>query len=215
LILESDFYQSGTQSIPTIVGAAISSGTVGAVTSSPNHPGVIYLRDSTTANGGYRYMTDVAAFLIAGGEKALFTFQTRGVRSTATARMGFQDSTSATAPTDGIWFEIVNNGTTSTLTARCKNNAGPSSADEAYTLTTNTWYTAVLEVNAAATSVNFKLYNDAGSVLWEKDITGNIPTAGGRECGFGIIAGESTTDAAADIIHIDYLRMEINRTLVR
>lgn len=216
LILESDFYQAGTASVPTLTGAAISSGSIGAVTSTPDHPGVVYLRDSTTANGGYRFMTDVTAFRIAGGEKALFTFQTRGARSTASARLGFQDSTAInTAPTDGVWFEIVNDGTNSTLTARCKNNAGPSSADAAYTMALNTWYTAILEVNADATSVNFKLINDAGTVLWEKNITGNIPTAAGRETGFGIIAGETSTDAAADIIHLDYVRMEINRTLTR
>ena len=215
LVLESDFFQSGTQCIPSLLGAAISSGTVGMVTGSINHPGVVYLRDSTTVNGGYRFTTDIAAFTLSGGEKAVLVFQTRGVRATATFRFGFQDSAAITAPTDGAWLEIVNNGTISTLIGRCKNNAGPSNTSDSYTMTTNTWYTAIIEVNADATSVSFKLFAENGTELWSRDVTGNIPNIAGRETGFGVLAAESTTDAAADIVHLDYIRLEIARVLAR
>jgi hypothetical protein len=79
----------------------------------------------------------------------------------------------------------------------------------------NTWYTGIIEVNAAGTLVTFSLVNDAETVLWTDTVNANIPTAAGRETGFGVIAGETSVDAAADIIHLDYLRMEINRTLTR
>lgn len=215
-IIESDFYSANANSAcPGLLGAATSSGTCAVVASDANHPGVVYLRDSTTANGNYRFMSEISAFRLAGGEKALFTFQTRGVRSTATARMGWQDATAITAPTDGVWFEVVNNGTISTLVGRAKNNAGPSTTASAYTMALNTWYTGVIELNAAGTLVTFSLFDDAGTSLWTDTVAANIPTASGRETGFGVLAGESTTDAAADIIHLDYLRMEINRVLTR
>lgn len=216
-IIESDFFSTNVSAAcPGLLGAALSSGTVGAVSGSANHPGVIYLRDSTTANGGYRFMTEVTSFLIAGGEKSIFTFQARGVRSTASFRLGWQDSTAIqTAPTDGIWLEGVGNGTNVILTGKCKNNAGPTNTASTYTLSSNTWVTAVIDVNSDASQVSFYLYNDSGTLLWSDTVSANIPKASGRETGFGVIVGETTTDAAAHIIHLDYLRMEINRTLTR
>ena len=184
--------------------------------SEPNHPGVIYLRDSTTANGNYRFMSEISAFRITGGEKAIFVFKPRGIRTAESFRMGWQDSTAVqTQPTDGVWLQSVSNGSTVTILGRCKNNAGPTDTLDAYTLNTSNWYCGVIEVNSAATLVTFTIYSEAGAQLWQRTVNANIPTAAGRETGFGIIAGETSTDAAADILHIDYLRMEINRALIR
>jgi len=185
------------------------------VASTANHPGVLYLRDSTTANGGFRFMTEVSSFKISGGETATFVFQARSARAASSFRLGFQDSTAIqTQPTDGVWLEGVGNGTNVNFFGRCKNNAGPSTTP-VYTMSLNTWYTGKITVNADATLATFTLYAENGTQLWQETLSNNIPSATGRETGFGIIAGETSTDAAADILYIDYLKMEINRVLIR
>jgi len=217
VLLESDFYTvSVTAACKGLLGAAQSSGTAAAIAGDANHPGVISMSDSTTANGGYRFMTDTSAFRIAGGERFNIIFKIFGVRAGQQLRMGFMDSTaSQTQPTDGVWFQTVSNGSTTTILGRCKNNAGPSDTSGAYTLTAASWYEAECIINSNATSVTFNLYDSSNALVWTRDVTGNIPTAAGRETGFGIICGESTTDAAAVICHIDYVRLEIVRTLTR
>jgi hypothetical protein len=216
VFIESDFVDPSTDAVPGLLGVAISSGTIGAVTGDANHPGVIYLRDSTTANGGYRIMTsNTSAFLIAGGEFCEFIFQARNARVAASFRLGWQDSTAInTQPTDGIWFQSTGDATNVTLFGRCKNNAGPADTS-AYQLSLNTWYRARIDVNDGATLVTFTIYSSTGTQLWQQTQANNIPKVAGRETGFGVIAGETSTDAAADIIHLDYIAMGITRTLTR
>jgi hypothetical protein len=216
VVIESDFFDSAAYAVPGLFGVATSSGTVGGVAGTADHPGVIYLRDSTTENGGYRFMTPSAsAFLLAGGERAELIFQARSARATASARFGWQDSTAInTQPTDGAWVEITGDGTAAVILGRCKNNAGPSSTGT-YTLGLNTWFRVVIEVNADATAVVFTLYSESGTQLWQSSVNANIPVVAGRETGFGLIVGETSTDAAADILHVDYMNMTISRALTR
>lgn len=215
-VIESDFYDASTSAIPGILGVAISSGTIGAVAADSNHPGVVYLRDSTTANGGYRLLTHASAFRLTGGEVSEFIFKPVSVRAAGSFRLGFQDSTAInTAPTDGSWLEAVGNGTGIVLTGKTNNNTGAVSTGTTYTMTANTWYHAKITVNSDATLVTFSLYSSSGTLLWEQTLNTKIPTASGRETGWGIIAGETSTDAAADIVHLDYAALYINRTLTR
>jgi hypothetical protein len=216
VIIESDCCSANIAGIPGLLGAAQSSGTSSGEVGNANHPGVINLLDSTTGNGGYRYMTDTSAFLIAGGENSVFVFKPRGVRAGESFRLGFQDSTAIqTQPTDGVWFQYTANGTTGTILGRCKNNAGPTDTNTSYNTTVNTWYVGTIDINAVASLVTFTIYDAAGAVLWTNTVSGNIPKAAGRECGWGMIAGETSTDAAAIILSMDYLRLEIVRDLVR
>jgi hypothetical protein len=46
-------------------------------------------------------------------------------------------------------------------------------------------------------------------------LTQGIPVGVGRETGFGVIAGESTTDAAKPIVSLDYIELIMNRTISR
>lgn len=212
--IDEDFVSSNASVLDKILGAAVSSGTIAAVNGTANHPGVVALRDSTTANGGYRIMTDVNALVLGGGEKAVFVFQDRntGARATASFRMGFQDSTAIqTQPTDGVWLNVAGG----IIKGQCKNNAGPTDTASTFTLTANTWYTGIIEVGAGATAATFTLLSEAGAVLWQATVSANVPNAAGRETGFGVIAGETSTDAAADIMWLDYIGLEINRVFVR
>jgi hypothetical protein len=216
VLIESDLHNvNASSACQGLLGAALSSGTAAAATGDANHPGVITMSDSTTANGGYRFMTDTSAFLIAGGEEYNFIIYSNGVRSGQSFRLGFMDSTAIqTQPTDGVWFQSTSNGSTTTLLGRCKNNAGPSDTGTAYTLTANTWYRCRCVINSNATLVTFTIYNNTGQV-WQQTVSSNIPTAAGRETGFGIICGETSTDAAAVIVGWDYVKLEIVRSINR
>jgi hypothetical protein len=214
LVLETDFYNVTSPFSQGLTGAATSSGAIQQRAGEPNHPGIVALRDSTTANGGYRVMTDVAAFRIAGGEKYVCSFQVRSARAGITSYMGFFDSTSIAAPADAACFVITANGTVITMTGRTRANNTATNTFVTFNPTINAWYTAVIEVNSAATSCNFSIFNESGTNVYNENLA-NLPTAAGRETGAGVAAYESTTDAAADILHLDYLRIEINRTLTR
>jgi len=215
LVMETDFFNTTSPFSQGLTGTAVSSGTIVQVAAEPNHPGVIELRDSTTAGGGYRIMTDGGAFRLGGGEKFVCTFQMRGVRSTAVCRIGFQDSASATAPFDGVYFNIVGNGTTLTATGSCRNNNTETATASTFAPANNTWYTCVIELNSNATLATFTIFNESGTQQFNDTVATNIPTASGRETGAGVYIGESTTDAVAGIIRLDYMRIECSRTLVR
>jgi hypothetical protein len=211
-IIEEDFVTGALTSNDHMIGAAVSSGTSLGVAAQKQHPGIFYIRDSTTNNGAYYYWTSATHLSLSGNEKATFIFQNKGVRTTASTRMGFFDNFAIqTAPTDGCWF----NFSTGRIQGSCKNNAGPTLTATRYTLNLSTWYKGIIQVNPSATSVLFSIYSNKTKLLWNASIEGNIPTALGRDTGFGIIAGETTTDAAADIVWIDYLSLIINKTLER
>jgi len=89
LIIETDFYNSTTPFSQGLIGTAISSGGIAEKTGLIDHPGIIALRDSTTANGGYRISTAVTAFRLAGGEKMVTTWRILSARTTMQFRIGF------------------------------------------------------------------------------------------------------------------------------
>jgi hypothetical protein len=214
LIIESDFYGITSPFTQGLTGAAVSSGTLVAVTGTANHPGIVALRDSTTANGGYRIFTDVAALLLAGGEKSVVTFQIRSVRAGVKSFIGFLDNATIADPTDCACLIITANGTVASIIARTRANNTATDSAIPFVPEINTWYTSVITVADGGGSALFQIFNDSGTMLWS-DTLSNIPTATGRETGFSVAAYESSVDAAADIIHLDYMRLEINRRLTR
>lgn len=214
VVIEQDFQTVATGVYDSLNAAAVSGGTQVSVNTIPNainHPGVVALRDSTTANGGFSYGTN-ANILLGGGEHCQFVFQDRNTttRATSVIRMGFQDSFTSTEPTDGVYLRIQGG----VLRGRTRNNGVESNTATTFTVTQNTWYSCEITVNSTSL-VTFVVRNEAGTILWTDTLTTNIPTAVGREIGFGVIAYETTTDAAADIMWLDYLLFEINRVLIR
>jgi len=213
--LSSDFYDGTTNAIPGLLGAAISAGTVGSVATTANHPGVIYMRDSTTANGGYKYGC-AGTQLIGGGETFEVVFQPVGVRSTQGAQLGWSDTQAAnTLPTDGIWFNISGTGAAIVLKGATSSNGVRSYTGTTYTPTTATWYRGTIGVNTAGTLVTYTIYNEAGASQWTDTVAANIPTGAGRDTSPCINVAESTTDAAANILVLDYVNWGSTRTLVR
>lgn len=54
-----------------------------------------------------------------------------------------------------------------------------------------------------------------GTLLWSDTVSAKIPTASGRTTAFGLAAFETTTDVGGPLVDVDYVLMEINRTIVR
>ena len=189
-------------------GAAIATGTI-SVNSTADHPGIIEITSSTSADSGYYLITAIAAFLIAGTEITEFIFQVPTTTNTV-IRLGFQDSFAATLPTDAVEISII--GTT--LDGRTYSNTTTSTTGTTYTITATVWYRGKIVVNSDATRVDFYLYNAAGTQLWTDYLTTNIPTGAGRNTGHGVLAINTGT-TAYNICDLDFMNVYISRTLTR
>ena len=199
----------------SFTGSGISSGTnstnppAGVVTG--HHPGCWLLRSSTTANSGYRIVTDNDEFRLAGDEVFDLVFRTPASMTNNQIRFGFLDTTTSTDATDGAYFELAATGV---LTGKTANNATRSTSATLATLGVSTWYHVRITLNADATLVTFSLYDDAGASLGAQSLSSNIPTTSGRETGAGLVATNSGT-TASDVVIVDYIGVTINRALQR
>jgi hypothetical protein len=183
--------------------ALISSGTQAKIASEANHPGILRISSSTTANSGGYIETDATAFLLGGGECFEVIFQPRvSGNANTTIRMGFLDTISSTDATDGAYFELPAGSLD--IVGKTANNGTRTTSSAIATLTVNTWYRARLEVNSNATQVNFYVFNDSGTQLGTQSITTNIPTASGRNTGAGVIATNSGT-TAVELVYFDWI----------
>jgi hypothetical protein len=197
------------------LGAAVASGTQ-AVNATDlemaNHPGVLTFTSSTTTNSGWQYTTSITSFLIAGGESSTFIFNSLNVTGTygSQIRMGFQDSILVTDPVDGVYLKASGNN----LTGICRSNSGQTLTGTGYTITQAVWYRGTIGINAAANNVTFRLYNQAGTLLWENYCVTNIPSGAGRYTGHGVVA-TLVGITARQVMSIDYMSVWITRTLVR
>lgn len=197
------------------IGSAVASGTnttapaAGVIT--PNHPGVILIRSSTTANSGYVYITGTAARMeIGGGEVYNFNFRTPASFTNTTWRAGYHTATNQTDATDGVYFELNGSGA---IVGKTANNSTRTTSATITTLSDNTWYHGRIVVNDAKTEAVFTIFDDAGTSLGTQTITTNLP-ASGRRVGTGLVATNSGT-TATDLINIDYMNSFTNKKLTR
>jgi len=211
VLIENDFYS--TTAFSALAGSALSSGSISTSAGEPNHPGVVTLLDSTTANGGYKLTTYSSSIRLAGTERGEFVFKFGTLRSGLIVNLGFFDTTTAADSTDLVCLHFT--GATGRLTGGTRADATFGTTATYYSPTAGVWYRGVVELNSNATLATFTLYAENGSVLWTDTLSSYIPTASGRELGFGVIATESTTDTAAIMLYLDYASMSISRTLTR
>lgn len=193
----------------------ISSGTQAAVAGEANHPGILRLSSSATANSGIIISTygtttgNAVGFLIGGGEYSSFVLRPQTLTNT-TIRAGHIDTGNSSDATDGVYFEVV----AGAVVGKCASNATRTSTATLATLSTNTWYRLMYAVNYNATSVWFGVFSEAGSLLGSDTVTTNIPTDTGRQCGHGIIATNSGT-TASNLVELDYMNLGFARPLTR
>jgi hypothetical protein len=203
----------GVAGFDPFYGTAVASGSINAPLAglvTTHHPGVVRARSSTTANSGYLIGSNVAAFLLGGGEalEAIFNITTL---TNGTFRLGFHDATTSSDAVDGAYLEVASTGVGTGKTA---SNSTRSTTATTYTLSTATWYRLLIVLDSAATRVDFYLYNDAGTQLWTNNLTTNIPSASGRETGAAVIGTNSGT-SATDLYHLDWVAVYFSTARTR
>lgn len=206
-----DYHLAGV-STANFATTLISSGTAAYVNTLSAHPGYMTITSSTTANSGvYSYLFNVTALKhIEGGEVYECIFQPKVASNTnTTIRFGLLDSTTSSDAVDGCYFELA--AGTLALIGKTSSNSTRTSSSTIATLTVNTWYRGRIEVNAAATSVTFYLYDGTSTLLGSQSVTTNIPTASGREFGTGFIATNSGTTATL-LAWLDYQAVQFGAT---
>lgn len=211
---ENDCLGTNSQNLAPYTASAIASGTANAPTAgivTANHPGLVRLTSSTNANSGVALHTgDGTNMLLGGGEVFVAIFRAETFTNT-TLRAGFHDSTSSTAPVDGVYFEYSGSGA---LVGKTHNNSVESVTSTLLTLSTATFYRLEIRLDETLGNANFTIYSEAGASLASGTLSTNIPTASGRECMPCFNVTNSGT-SATDLAHIDYLGFGSLRRLSR
>ena len=205
IFYEADFlYPNIPYTNPPWYSSANSGGTFQVSTPTPDHEGIVQLSSSTTANSGWRILTNASGITLAGGEITLCWHRPQTIAAT-TRHFGFHDTNSVADPTDGAW--IWQDPTTGIIYGRTINGAGSSTTGTGFQLITNTWYCEKIVVNADATRVDFYCYADDGTELWHDFLTTNIPT-GTDLVGNGVVVTNSGTTAII-LDDVDYISIFI------
>lgn len=205
---------------PTTAGdfvtVAINSGSIATAPSSNalsvNHPGIVLVQSSTTANSGWRVASTGDRMRIGGGEQFDIVIYTPAVFTANTFRAGFLDTASSAAPTDGVWMSFSGSGA---VTGNTSSNGSASATATLQTLSASTWYHMRIRGNAGATVFVFEIFGDTGNFQSQASLSTDIPTAAGREVGVGFVATNSGT-TIADIVTVDYMAFSMpDRRLAR
>jgi hypothetical protein len=196
---QQDRFSQAVTTSPILVGTAVSSGTnsTAVPTASLNgrYPFGVFLRSSTTANGGYRYSANSLANDFFGVISHKFQCAYQWVTSFTgrTVRVGYIDTTTSADCVDGAYFEILDNA----VSCKTATNSVRTTTAMTTLLALNTHYVFDVEVNDSGTSALFTLYNgDTGVALETVTITTNIPLTSARAFSPGIIATEVSTTAS-------------------
>lgn len=180
-------------------GAAISSGTGSSAIPASSLGGKfrhgVFLRSSTTANGGFRYQTSSVVGDTFGQATHKFwcAFKWLTAFTGRTVRVGFHDTATNADAVDGAYFEILD----AVCSAKTASNSARTTNATTLTLSLDIPYVFDIEVNAAGTEARFRVFNgDTGASLMDVTNTANIPAATARSFGSGIVATESSTTAS-------------------
>jgi hypothetical protein len=207
---DSDFHLAATTSTNGPFSCLAVSGGVATATptTSANHPGIVRVTSSATANSGWR-ATASDRILIGGGEIFDAILRPLTDMSTITMRCGYTETTSVADNVDGVYFEQVGSGA---VVGKTASNSSRTQSSTIATLSTNTWYHFRITVNSNASSVKFEIFSDSGTLLGTQSITSDIPTA--RDTAAGFIVTSSLT-VSTSIYDVDYMRFGSQRKLVR
>ena len=179
-----------------------------------NAVGIMRAALGTTATGRAAISSVNFGVLKFGRGVAYFEGNTRIVNlsdatNTYTFRAGFIDSITAES-TDGAFFRYTHGTNSGRFQAVTRNNGVETATDTGITVAANTRYDFEITVNAAGTSVEFKIN---GSVVATN--TANIPTASGRETGYGVMALRSVGTAAFNCYDCDFIEVTYDFTTPR
>lgn len=196
-------FLTATVSSPWIVSNILSGVCNSSGGSDTKHPGVFNYVSSTSANSGVGIRTSTNSILLSGEERTIGIIKTSATLINTTRRIGFHSSADASTPTNGVYIKIDSG----TLTGQTVSNNTISTTTTNYTVTGNTWYRVIIQLNVGATLATFTLYaDDSNTVLWQDTLSTNIPKIAGREVGNGDIC-TSSGSSAITLGSIDYLEV--------
>jgi len=183
-------------------GAAINTGTMASTSTTAKHPGKLYFKShASNADSGYYFYSMGDSLVLGGGYRFTEIFSTAATLTGVTRRMGFLDTTSVTAPTDGAYVKILNG----VLTGQTVSATTGSTTSTNRELLADTWYRIVIELNTNGTLVTFILYaDDSTTALWTDTLATNIPTGA---LGSGDVCTLATPGAATLIGYVDYMEV--------
>jgi len=193
---------------------AINTGTYNQATVTESaHPGQMQNRcNGTTANSGYGMISSYNVMVLAGGETskrvAFFPVVTAGIRDI------FGWFSSYTAPTDPANCVMFDRQGATLRGMIIKASASPVYTGTTYTVSAGVWYTQEIEVSEDGGTVYFRLYNDAGTLLWSDSIASpeNMPVVA---LGHGHAASFASPGATTVLVTVDYLELDVRRDLLR
>jgi len=166
---------------------------------------------NATANSGYSWYTQYQySTLIAGYESWECIIQPHQLTNTVITA-GFANSiVNAVDPAHGVYFR--KEGATAAIYGKTADNSTRSTTATGYTMSTSTWYRLRIVINSDASTVNFYIYNLAGTQLWTDSLSANFPAT---RVGNGFAAMTTASAAAAALISIDYMATWKNTELTR
>lgn len=177
-----------------------------AVADPGGHPGVMQSQTGTTTTGRAGLQGNVGTNVLLGNGAVRYDCAVRiptlsDGTETFNVRAGLLDSVSAES-VDGCHFRYTHGENGGNWTLVTRSNSVETAANSNVAVVANTWYRLTVEVNAAGTSVTFYVNGTACGT-----ITTNIPTAAGRQTGWGhgIIKSAGTTSRSLDV---DYWEVE-------
>lgn len=198
-----DFMQYSATSHFVTASIAGVGGTAAAGTGTAANPGILRL-NCANVNSRSAIVSAVTAVSFGGGAQTFEALLNLSALSSATEtyslRAGYLDSLTATDETDGAYFEYLS--TTSVNWQYCTaNNSTRTKTASTTAVAAGAWIRLRIDVNAAGTSVSYYV-ND----ILIGTLVANIPTAAGRETGFGIVFCKTASAAnVARSCNVDYL----------
>lgn len=173
--------------------------------------GLVRSTTGTTATGRTAVTTNISAIRLGGGTWVYETYVNIATLSTSAERyqlaIGFIDATTAANQVDGAYILYDEGGVSTGSTAAAYWQTVTTSNSvrtfntslSQVTVSAATWVKLRIEVNAAASSITF--YVNGSAIATH---TANIPTAAGRETGFGwlLIKSVGTTARTVDFDYI-------------
>jgi len=149
---------------------------------------------------------------LGGGEWTAIVVKTPALNTNNRIRCGWMDCIDSTLPTDGVWIELQYD----TFYGFTRSNGSQSQTEAICTAIEETWYRFEIELNADATSVEFRIYDDTGFLLGSEVLLTNIPTGDGRLLGHGILAFNIAPPGTyVRLVIMDFMSFRCFRELLR
>jgi len=183
----------------------VSGGQIAYTASEAGRPGILGVETGTGTSGYANLCFRPGSQILLGGGRMVieWAFKLSALSdgsNTYTVYMGLVDSTVGSAPVDGVYLQYTDSVNSGQWQIKTSSNSTTTTTSTA-TAADTSWHRATLEINAAASSVQFFL---DGTSLGTH--TTNIPNATGRETvpGFLIAKSAGTTTR---YIYMDYFSL--------